>query len=116
MLKLLPLLLHGRAHAVPPNKLSPTMFTKRLPPPSLTNTHNTLPQVEANFGCDLAARPFRGDLAGIRAEAQARLYASVLHTAVPWGGKVRRAEWSGLSGREAAGVDSSDSGLPVVAL
>lgn len=47
------------------------------------------PQIEANFGTDLANRPFRGDVAWIKHEAQQRLYASVLNTAVPRSAKVR---------------------------
>lgn len=48
-----------------------------------------LRQISANFGTDLAARPFKGDLAWIKAEATQRLYASILHTPVPRGAKVR---------------------------
>ena len=45
-------------------------------------------QIEANFGTDLTSRPFRGDVAWIKHEAQQRLYASVLNTAVPRSAKV----------------------------
>ncbi|PSC72505.1 Ran-binding 10 [Micractinium conductrix] len=44
-------------------------------------------EIVANFGTDLAARPFRGDLAWIRAEATQRLYSSILSTSVPRGSK-----------------------------
>ncbi|EFN58155.1 hypothetical protein CHLNCDRAFT_34313, partial [Chlorella variabilis] len=40
-------------------------------------------EIVANFGTDLAARPFKGDLAWIKAEASQRLYSSVLSTTVP---------------------------------
>ncbi|PRW56754.1 Ran-binding 10 [Chlorella sorokiniana] len=46
-------------------------------------------EIEANFGTDLANRPFRGDVAWIKHEAQQRLYASVLNTAVPRSAKGR---------------------------
>ena len=41
------------------------------------------PQIDANFGTDLARRPFRADVGAIRREAAARLAAKVLHTALP---------------------------------
>ena len=40
-------------------------------------------QIMANFGTDLEARPFKGDLDAIWREATDRLYAKVLATAVP---------------------------------
>ncbi|KAL4443421.1 hypothetical protein ABPG75_011158 [Micractinium tetrahymenae] len=46
-------------------------------------------EILANFGTDLAARPFRGDLAWIKAEATQRLYSRILATPVPRCAKVQ---------------------------
>jgi hypothetical protein len=45
-------------------------------------------QIVANFGTDLAARPFKGDLGWIRAEASQRLHSVVLATPLPRAHKV----------------------------
>ncbi|KAL4429173.1 hypothetical protein ABPG77_010152 [Micractinium sp. CCAP 211/92] len=46
-------------------------------------------EIMANFGSDLAARPFRGDLAWIKAEATQRLYSRILAAPVPRCAKVQ---------------------------
>lgn len=56
-------------------------------------------QVSANFGADLAARPFRGDVAWIKAEAAQRLYSSILHTTVPRGAKASAGWLAGTAPR-----------------
>lgn len=40
-------------------------------------------QIDANFGTDLARRPFKADVAAIRREAADRLHARILHAPLP---------------------------------
>lgn len=48
------------------------------------------PQVMANFGNDLAANPFKGDVEAIRAEATQRLHSRILASPLPQSSEVRR--------------------------
>ena len=42
-------------------------------------------QIDANFGVDLARKPFKADMAAIQKEAEQRLYSRILHLQLPAG-------------------------------
>ncbi|KAI3427988.1 hypothetical protein D9Q98_006376 [Chlorella vulgaris] len=44
-------------------------------------------EIVANFGCDLATRPFKGDVEWLKQEALQRLYSSILAAPIPRAGK-----------------------------
>ena len=67
-------------------------------------------QVVANFGNDLAARPFRGDPAWVRQEATQRLYSTILATPLPRSSPKVGGRVAGRAGGRAGGGRQPEAG------